>query len=176
VNHPGISSMSTGTTATGRAAIQTNNAAIQLAGGAAVLEACIRIPSLPTVAEAFAYRIGFGDSVSADMTDGVYFELTQANANWQCATANNSTRTKVNSGVAAAANTFYRLRIEVNADGTQALLYIDSVLVATMTTNIPSGAGRQLGIVASIIKSAGVTSRTAEQDYIAAKIAFTAQR
>ena len=52
-----------------------------------VFEAVVRIPTLPVVAQAFAFRIGFGDSITGDIADGVYFELTQAGANWQCKTA-----------------------------------------------------------------------------------------
>jgi hypothetical protein len=74
-NHPGIDQIETGTTATGRAAIQTALTAFLLGGGSAVFETVVRIPTLPDGTQSFAFRIGFGDSVSADFADGVYFEL-----------------------------------------------------------------------------------------------------
>ena len=175
-NHPGINQIETGTTATGRAAIQTALDCFLLGGGAAVFEAVVRIPTLPVAAQAFAFRIGFGDSVSADHADGVYFELTSANADWRCKTASNSARTDTGSGANAVANTWTRLRIEINAAGTSAGFYVDGTLKQTLTTNIPIGAGRGTGIVASIIKSNGTTERTAQIDYIYAMIEFTTQR
>ena len=175
-NHPGINQIETGTTATGRAAIQSALTNILLGGGAVVFEAVVRIPTLPDGTESFAFRIGFGDSVSADFADGVYFQLSQADTEWQCKTASNSTRTTSDSGHTAQANTWTRLRIEINAAGTEANFYIDGTLKATITTNIPTGAGRQTGIVAHIIKSAGITERTAQLDYIYAGIDFTTAR
>lgn len=175
-NHPGIVQIETGTTTTGRGAFQSNLSTIRLGGGAAVFEGLARIPTLPDGTESFAFRIGFGDSVSADMTDGVYFELTQADSDWQCKTANNSTRTTYDTGQAAAANTWTRLRIEVNADGTEANFYIDGTLRATISTNIPTGASRQLGVMSGVIKSAGTTERTAQIDYVYAQIEFTTAR
>lgn len=175
-NHPGIDQIETGTTATGRAAIQTALNCVLLGGGAAVFEAVVRVPTLPDGTQSFAFRIGFGDSVSADFADGVYFELTQADTEWQCKTANNSSRTTSDSGHTAQANTWTRLRIEINAAGSEAKFYIDGTLKQTLTTNIPTGAGRETGIVASIIKSAGTTERTAQIDCVYARIEFTTAR
>jgi hypothetical protein len=175
-SHVGIVQIETGTQASGRAALQTALDCILLGGGAAVFEADVRVPTLPVAAQAFAFRIGFGDSVSADHTDGVYFELTSANADWRCKTASNSNRTDTGSGENAQANTWTRLRIEINAGGTEAKFYVDGTLKQTLTTNIPTGAGRETGIVASIIKSNGTTERTAHIDYIYARIEFTTAR
>ena len=175
-NHPGIVQLETGTTNTGRGAFQTALGAIRLGGGAAIFESVVRIPTLPDGSESFAFRIGFGDSVSGDMTDGVYIELTQADSDWQCKTSSNSTRTTSDTGQAAQANTWTRLRIEVNAAGSEAKFYIDGTLKATITTNLPTGAGRELGVVASIIKSAGTTNRTAQIDYTYFKIDFSSAR
>jgi hypothetical protein len=174
--HPGIVQIETGTRADGQAALQTALDCLLLGGGAAVFEAVVRIPTLPVAAQAFAFRIGFGDSVSGDHADGVYFELTQADTEWQCKTASNSNRTTSDSGETAQANTWTRVRIEINAAGTEANFYIDGTLKATITTNIPTGAGRETGIVASIIKSNGTTERTAHIDYIYAGIEFTTAR
>lgn len=175
-SYPGIVRVETGTTTTGYGAFQTALDAFLLGGGAAIFEAVVRIPTLPTVAEAFAFRIGFGDNAGGDMTDGVYFELTQADSDWQCKTASNSTRTTYDTGQAAAANTWVRLRIEINADGSEANFYINGTLRATISTNIPTGSGREVGIVASIVKSAGTTERVAQMDYVYAGIEFTTAR
>jgi hypothetical protein len=176
VNHPGIIQIETGTTIVGRAAIQTAFSCFLLGGGSAIFESVVRIPTLPDGTDSFAFRIGFGDSVTMEFTDGVYFELTQDNADWRCKTASNLNVTDTGSGSNAQANTWTRLRIEVNADGSEAKFYIDGTLMQTLTTNIPTGAGRETGIVASIIKSLGSTERTAQIDYVYASIEFTTQR
>jgi hypothetical protein len=175
-NHPGILQLETGTNAAGRAAIQTTFDCILLGGGAAVFEAVVRIPTLPTAAQAFAFRIGFGDLDTDDFNDGVYFELTQGSADWYCKTASGGMRTPADSGVAAQANTWTRLRVEVNAGGSEATFYIDGTSVATITTDIPTGAGHETGLAATIKKTNGTTERTAHIDCIYARIEFTTAR
>lgn len=175
-NHTGVVQISTGTTTTGNGGFMTAATALRLSGGDAVIEALVRVPTLPDGTDSFAFRVGFGDSAGADMTDGAYFELTQASANWQCATASNSTRTKTNSSTAAAANTWTRLKITVNAAGTSVKFYINGTLVATNTTNIPTAAGRETGLATNIVKSAGTTARTADVDYLQASIVYTTSR
>jgi len=110
------------------------------------------------------------------MTDGAYFELTGADVDWQSKTASNTSRTTDDTGETAAANTWTRLRIEVNAAGSEVKFYIDGDLKSTISTNIPTGSGRELGCVASIIKSAGTTERTAQVDYVYSKVDFTTAR
>jgi len=175
-NHVGIVEVNTGTTTTGAGGFMTDASAIRLGGGEAMFEALVQVPTLPDGTNSFAFRVGFGDSNGADMTDGVYFELTQASANWQCATSSNSTRTKTSSGVAAVAATWVRLKVVVNAAGNSAKFYINGTLVVTTATNIPTSAGRELGIATNIVKSAGTTARTAQIDYAQAKILITTAR
>jgi hypothetical protein len=67
------------------------------------------------------------------------------------------------------------LKIIINADASSVGFYIDGVLVATHTTNIP------LPVIGfsfdSIIqKSAGLTSRTMQMDYSAISQTFTTPR
>jgi len=174
-NHPGIvENFNNG--AGGYGYISTQVGAFRLGAGQAVFEAVARVPTLPDANQSFAFRIGFLDVLNADPVDGVYFELTEADSDWQCKTSSNSTRTTSDTGQAAQANTWTRLRIEVNAAGSEANFYIDGTLKATITTNLPTGAGRELGVVASIIKSAGTTNRTAQIDYTYFKIDFSSAR
>lgn len=175
--HPGIMVLQTGTTTTGRTCFITDGTQFLLGGGPASFETLIQIPDLSDGTDTYSLRFGFYDSASADATDGVYFEYDSAShANWRICAASNGSRTKTNTSVAVAPDVWIKLRLDVNADGTSAEFFIDGISVGTVATNIPTGAGRQTGIGALLLKSAGTNNRTAWFDYIWAKIALTTSR
>ena len=104
--------------------------------------------------------------MAADPTDGVYFLYDRlTNVNWLAVTASNGVRTLTNTGIAVAAGVYNKLKIIVNYNGTAAYFYINGVLVATNTLNIPTGAGRNTGYFTNIIKSAGLTARYFHSDW-----------
>lgn len=84
---------------------------------------------------------------------------------WYAVTANGAVRTETSTGVAVTAGQFTKFRIET-LDATQATFYINDVLVATITTNLPSGAGKVMGPGVIIVKSVGGTARTLDVDYV----------
>ena len=51
--------------------------------------------------------------------------------------------------------------LRINSDGTSIVYSIDGTVVATHTTNIPTGSGRVLGCGLKIEKIAGITARSA---------------
>lgn len=167
---PGIMTGSTGTTNTGYATLyvsQAGYAGFLFGAGVYTFETEIYITTLSAVAEEYIIRIGFGDVITgADMVDGAYFEYNRlTSVNWYCCTSANSARTKADSGVAAGAAAWIRLKIVVNDDATAAAFYINDVLVRTNILNIPSGAGRNTAAIFNIIKSAGTTGRTLQVDW-----------
>lgn len=174
----GVIQLTTGSTATGRACLRTlQNSAFRLGLGKATYTARFRLPILSDATNRFAVRLGFGDTDGGDMVDGVYFEYDDsASANWRCKTASASTRTTTTTAVAVAVATWYRLEIEVNADGTEVKFYIDGTLVATHTANIPVGSGRDTGVGFWTVKSVGTTARVVQADWMGAKIVFTTPR
>lgn len=168
---PGAASVYTGTTTTGSSVI-TNGAFWSASGGETTVTFSIRFPNLSTASEEFIGRVGLHDGTTGDATDGVYFEYDRLTGGdfWRVATANNSTRTKITSTIAIAGNTWYRLKIVINAAGTEARYYVDDVEVSgggyPITTNIPITAARSTALSFNIIKSAGTTTRALECDYI----------
>jgi hypothetical protein len=175
-NHPGIVSVSTGTTATGRAGFGSNALCLRLGGGSLIYEALINIPTLSTSAERYIIRVGLMDTFTADAVDGVYFEYDEAtSANWKICAANNSTRTKTITSVAVTSG-WTKLYLELNAAGTNATYYANGTSLGSVTTNIPTASGRETSIGAWIIKSAGTTARTFWVDYILLRQAFTTAR
>ena len=135
-----------------------------------------RVTPLSTVAEQWVTRFGFGDTVGAAQVDGAHFEGdSSVFANWQCVVSSNSVRSTADSGVAIPLNTWQSFKIV--ATNASILFYIDGNLVATIATNIPSGAGRNCGVFGHVIKAVGtVNSGVLDTDYINLVADFTTQR
>lgn len=67
-------------------------------------------------------------------------------------------------------NTTYNIfKINVNSNATQAMFYINDVLVATINSNLPSTQGAFTGIGAKIEKQGGSAQRNMSIDYYAQK-------
>ena len=152
-----------GTTATGRVGVGghvTNNLRFDL--GATRAGARLRCGVLSDATTTYTWRVGFGDSLTGDGTDGAFFRYTHGvnGGRWQAVSRADSVETAVDTGVSVAAATTYRMRIEVNATGTEALFFIDDILVATIATNIPVGAGRETTYSLWIVRSVGTAAIT----------------
>jgi hypothetical protein len=181
----GIVRTSTGVATTGRSAPGTG-IAIRFANGTWYLEMDVNVTTLSAVAEEFAFVAGFMDSfAAANQTDAACFLYDRLGTSsgstaatyWQTLTAQNGSRqyNQVHTQITVNAGQWYRLRIEVNAGATQVLFYIDNVLIATHTSQVP-GSTRDLGFGWLLIKSAGTTARTVDIDYIEVLNIFTTPR
>lgn len=185
-NRPGVLTLQTGSTATGRASIYTNSGlnTFALGGGAATLATDLYAPTLSTSTERYAALFGFYDATTMNQTDGIYFLYDEggvstgsaASANWQCVTVSNSNRTFTTTSTAVSSTDFQRLAIEVNAAGTSVDFKINGATVATHTTNIPTGNSRIVTYGYQLIKSIGTNSRTVRVDWTYGKINFTTGR
>lgn len=169
--------LSTGTSADGIISLVSGLDMVQLGRGITRFTTRIRIPVLSDSGQQYRMALGFLDYGNILAFDGVSFYYEEsASSQWRCKCASNFSVTTVESGVTVAANTWYRLDIEVNAAGTEAKFWINGTLVATITTNIPSGAGRTTGIVCGLAKTAGTTARTLIMDYVGAEFNKTTLR
>lgn len=172
---PGIIELDGGTAVAGRAAILTAINSLLGGGGAMTFDCELQVSTLSTVTDEFDVRFGMIDSATGQSSDGVYWEYDRnTSVNWLAVTASATTRTKTDTGIAVAAATYARFRIEYSADGATALFYINEVLVATNTTNMPTSG--TFGFGYSIVKSAGVISRTILIDWHYFKNILTASR
>lgn len=182
-NKPGVLELATGTGTTGRANVNNGGLSLFFGGGEAQCVCLVHIPVLSVVGDEYIIRIGFGDiASSADHTDGAYFEYDRLTAGdfWRVKTANNSTRTAVDTTTAVVAGTWIELKVVVNAAGTEARFYINGTEVAgtgyPITTNIPITASRSTGLGMQIVKSAGTTTRLLNVDYFWMIQKFTTSR
>lgn len=164
--HPGIARLSSGTTNAGYAYVITGTNSLLLGNGEVNQNTRMRITQLSTSGERFIYIYGLSDATGGSGQDGVYVSYSDdvASGVFQFVTANNTTRTTTNTDITVAANTWYDLSIVINAAGTSASLYIDGVLKATNTTNIPTSAGRQTQYRHGFVKTVGTTSVTMDTD------------
>jgi hypothetical protein len=179
-NHPGIATLTTGSTASGSARIGLGST-----GGAAILfgfaewkfEASVMVPVLSNVTDKYRLEIGFVDQPTP--IDGVFFRYNydEASARWQaCTRINNNTLNSFASGGIVAANQWYRLSITVNQLGTLATFFIDGTEIGSTSISIPVGAGRQTGIASIILKGAGTTPSLLHVDFMDVVAKFTTPR
>lgn len=163
----GVLQLDTGTTATGRATLNRSINTVQM--GYCSFEQVWRlaVEELSTPTERFTVYCGFIDNTgSGDHSDGVYFRYRDDlnSGQWQCVCREGTIETVVDTSVIV--NTVYNIfRIVVNSNATQAMFYINDVLVATINSNLPSTQGNLTGVGAKIEKSVGSTQRNISIDY-----------
>lgn len=171
--NPGVIAIDTGTAATNHGLYRTHPLSIMFGGLLFRFKMVIRLSAVPDGTNSFNVSIGFGDSTAANTvpTDACRFTCSQTNANWFAETRSNNvnTGTNTNTGVAVNAN-FNTFEIEVNKAGTQVRYWINDVLAATHTTNIPVGSGRETGINLAIQKTVGTTARQLQLDFTRLRI------
>ena len=165
-DQPGIMSVETGTDADGRAGIYfLSYYAIRPGAWEWTFEAYAKVPILADATDDFLVRIGFWrtnwviNSAATDIYNGACFEYdrTQDTTYWVTVTGVDSTYTRNVSSVAVAENTWTKFKVVINSDCTSVAFYINDVLVATHTTNLPLDKGINMGM--GIHKVAGSNNR-----------------
>ena len=168
----GIASIATGTTTTGRAQIQTPLVDQILFGyGRLSMSAMILTPSsLSDGTNRYGLKVGFGNqtTIITEAVGAVFRYRDNINGgNWQIYLVDaSSTLTQVDTGIAVAASTWYRLEIIINADASSTEFWINGNRVGTVVANLQSGTSITAGVLAMIIKALGTTSRTFYMDYL----------
>jgi hypothetical protein len=176
----GLAQLTTGTTTTGAASIYGVAAnGVRFGGGAYTLACRFQMPTLVDGTDSGNIHLGFGDNAGGAATDGVYLYWDNTQTNFRYRTRNNSTQTDVDSGLPPVAATWYYLQIAMNAAGTSVTFTLGTANFTsnsqTITTNIPTAAGRETGLIAQIIKSAGTSPRLLYLDYIRLALAMTSR-
>lgn len=161
-----------------------SNSYIALGGGKTLFTAGCSFAQVSNLTDRYYIQIGFFDVFGANQTDAVCFVYdnggiasgSTATNNWQCLTSSNGVRTWTTTSIPV--TTAYRnLKIEINSSGTQVLFFIDEVLVATHTTNIPIGTSRSVQFGTSMVKATGTASlQTIVLDYVGLKMKLTTPR
>jgi len=143
----------------------------------------VRIPTLNDGTQKFYVNFGvITGTPAATPPEGVGFLYdldgtttgSSASANWQTYSINGVSRTynQNHTGVAVAANTWTKLKIIFNSS--TAYYYVDNVLIATHTNNMPTGDA--IAPCHAIIKTAGIVARTYQIDYSTIDIKYSTER
>ena len=178
----GVWALETGTTSSGRAALfsgrSSAGAAFMLGQGETKIKTKFKLPTLSSSGERYKVIFGFvGDCTSATITDGVYFEYSEASStNWRLCAADDSTRTETNSTVVVAGNQWIRLEIIIDSSANVASFVLNGSTIGTVSTNIPQSTGDSVSPILGIYKSAGSANRTVQPDYIAFSVELNSAR
>jgi hypothetical protein len=156
--------------------------AVLLGAGRYVVRGGASLGALSDGTDRVVLRIGGGDATTfADNTDGVYLEYdlaTYSDHNFRLCARSNGTSTKVDTGIAPVAGTYFNFEIRVNALGTLVTAEIDGVASAnSVSSNIPSGAGRGFAPIHALwLKSLGSSLKTASLDWMSYYQVFSTAR
>lgn len=154
----GVTQADLGTTTTGRVTLgSTNTNIVSVNAGTILWSARIQLPNLSDATNTYTLRGGLMSSFSAEPSNGIYFRYTHGtnSGKFEAVTRAAGTETATDTGITAAASTTYDLDIVVNAAGTSVSFMINGTVVATNSTNIPSGA---MGYNLGVIRSAGTSN------------------
>ena len=156
-NHPGIVQL-TATAVNQQPLIYLNSNSNIVGNGTSKYQMLVKTPAaLPTAGENYVFRAGTGDNIAANATDyqnGMYFEFpVSGTTQIQCKTAAANTRTTTSSGVVWAVNTWYLLEMTLITGSV--IFSINGTVVATNTTNIPTGATNYYGPIFKLMKTNG---------------------
>jgi hypothetical protein len=169
--HPGIMQLTTNTATNGASFIilgtpnsSTNNNFI-LGGGSLDIYWVFQLSALSDGTDTYQVSIGLGDTFNTPTTsfdNGVFFNYSSTinSGNWQGSTSSSSSKSIVNSSVAATTN-FTTLRMNINAAATLCTFYVNGTSVGTISTNIPT---TRVSPCAVIAKSAGTSTRNLNLD------------
>jgi hypothetical protein len=185
-NQNGVVYINTGTSASGYSTYISPTTPYFIGLGAISYEVYVNVETLSDATNRFYNIFGFGNFSNAiNPQQGIFFLYDEGGVlgygvnppspNWKCLTISTPTRTFTTTSVPVTASAWVKLRIEINASATSVEFYIDDVLVATHTTNIPS-TSTALSISNAIFKTIGTTNRQAYLDYAIFRQIFTTTR
>jgi len=184
-NQQGVVRHSTTTSAAGYGGYSYGNANLYRGSSSISVETYCTIETLSTVTERFFTYFGYSTPSNWQSPSnaigftydegGVLFYGGIATTNWKCITRSGGTVTNTTTSIPVVAGQWYKLRIDVNNTGDTIQFYINGVLVATHTTNVPAPT-TQLSIISLIVKTIGTTARTMQTDYFNYEEIFTNPR
>jgi len=155
-------SLSSGSTNAGYVTMVHTDYPYYFIAGASDLDARwnIIIPDLPTSGvQDFTIQIGFIKGFTGAAVQGMYLELTGANANWQKVVKNAAGTTTVSTGIAATTSAT-TLRVKYNPTAAECQFWIDGVSSAAIDDNTRAvDFFTDLAMTASILKTTGTTTR-----------------
>jgi len=176
MDESGIVTLTTTTSSSGTGSASSLNTSVLFGGAQYSLWSRVRLDTLSDATDTYTVTAGYADSGA--VIDGCYIRYSHSinSGKWQGVCTANSVSTTLDLGITVAISTWYKLLVVVNATGTSAEFFVNGTSGGTITTNIPTGAGRQTGIVTRIVKSAGTTARLLNVGFIAQGVTYATAR
>lgn len=165
-NGPGykheVGTTSSGATAARFVNVLSSDLATPMVAGVA-FECDVDFQALSTSSEEYVYELGFQDSwafggVGGEAIYFLYDRATNTDGEWRAITRSSSTNTTTDTAVAVT-TAVQKMRIQIN-NSSSVMFFINDVLVATHTTNIPS-LSTAISLASTMKKTVGTTSRYA---------------
>ncbi len=170
------------TAASTTANIRTSLTDVLLGGADHYFEAIVRVPTLATALEDFSIGFGWNDNAAYEANtlcvDGIWATLDRSinGAKIVMNSSANSVRTATNATNATIlAATTFRIGIYVNGT-TSATFYVNGVSQGTVSSNLPTGAGRYTGFQIKLDKTAGSLASQVVIDHVMQYGYFTTAR
>lgn len=170
VNHPGILELATGASATGAAVRTLGGAAtgaqtsgFRLGGGRLIKEWLVRLDTLSTAVQEYTMSMLLTDLISGPTAFVGFMYSRTTSVNWLGVTRSGGVTTSTSTGIPVATGVWVKLRCEVNALATQVDFYVNDVLVASNTTNIPTTTNVAPRV--NVTSSVGTTSKVGYVNY-----------
>lgn len=145
--HPGVVQFELGTAANGVVGLRatkeaTTNGFMFLGGGTVDMYMVLKLSALSTGTNTYALACGFGDgdnTPNPSFDNGVFFNYSSTvnSGQWQGSTSNTTTKSTVNSSIAATTS-WTTLRLNVNAAASLCTFYVNGTSIGTLSTNIPT--------------------------------------
>lgn len=172
----GIVTLTTNTSSIGVGSASSLNTSVLFGGAQYSLWNRVKLDTLSDATDTYTVTAGYADTGS--VVDGCYIRYSHGinSGKWQGVCTANSTSTTLDLGVTVAIATWYKLLVVVNAAGTSTEFFVNGTSGGTITTNIPTGAGRQTGMMTKIVKSAGTTARLLNVGFVAQEVVYAAAR
>jgi len=165
--HQGCYKLSTKNDPAGAGFMTSNYNTLQLGGGAMRLIFWFKAGSLSTSGDRYLLWFGMGaDWNTVENQSGFYIKYRD-NLNggkWQFVCRNGGAETALDTGITVAANTWYRVQFDVNADFSSVAVDINGTSAGPITTNIPTNAS--MAIEAFIVKMTGTSDMELHVDAV----------
>lgn len=162
-NHMGIVRLNGGTAITGYAAINLSGGFL-ISGITSSLEWIVKSDTISTTSDRYLYRIGWGDNLRGDHTNGMHFEYTDniKSGWWVVKTSNNGLKSSGITTVSGISSNWNSFRIDTDLTG--AHFFINNTGVADINVNLPTGTSTFIMPMCQIQKLVGGNNRFLDVD------------
>jgi len=115
----------------------TLNQSLRFGLGPCLNEWRVSLPDTSLI-NTYTVYIGVGDNPASAPNNGVYFSYTSTSTNWSINTASGGSNSQLLTTVAPIANSFQRLKFQVNGAGSSVNFLINDIAVGSLNTTIPT--------------------------------------